>query len=106
MSLLAALRIAWRWRQLPKLVKRHPGLRRHMPLRIFWKPRHAWFVAFAVTRHPLAAAGWALEAMPSYGYDARGLARAAAELPSQAVIDAVEVAGLAAGSAKHRTLFL
>jgi GT2 family glycosyltransferase len=105
-SLLQRLRIAWRWRQLPKLIRRHPGLRRHMPLWLFWKPRHAWFVAALVTRRPIVAAGWAVAALPSYGPGKRGLARAAAELPAQALVDAVEVAALAVGSARHRTLFL
>ena len=105
-SLRARLRIAWRWRQLPKLIRRHPGLRRHMPLGLFWKRRHAWFVAALLTRHPLVLAAWAVDALPSYGASRRGVARAVAELPVQALIDAVEVAALATGSARHRTLFL
>ena len=103
-SLLRAVRIAWRWRQLPKLVARHPGLRRHMTLRIFWKRRHALLLLAPFSR--LAAIAYAIDALPSYGTDPRGLVRAASELPGQLVIDAVEVAALAAGSAKHRTLFL
>jgi glycosyltransferase involved in cell wall biosynthesis len=105
-SLRTALRIAWRWRQLPKLVARHPGLRRHMPLGVFWKRRHALFLLAVLTRRPLFAGLWAVDALPSYGAGKRGLARAVTELPGQAAIDAVEVAALATGSVKHRTLFL
>jgi GT2 family glycosyltransferase len=96
----------WRWRQLPALVKRHPGLREHMTLRIFWKRRHAWFLLALLTRHPSAIAAYALEVLPSYGRSKRGLVRAIAEVPGQAAIDAVEVAAMVAGSARHRTLFL
>jgi len=104
----------WRWRQLPGLVRRHPGLRDHAFARVFWKPRHAHLLlalgGLAATRRaPLAALlvlPWAREALPSYGGDVRGRVRAAAELPGQAVIDAVELAALAAGSVQHRTLFL
>ena len=63
----------------------------------------------ASRRRSLAVAGalnYARVARPSYGSSPRGLARAAAELPGRAVLDAVEVAALARGSAKHRTLFL
>ena len=113
-SLLRRAAFTWRWRQLPELVRRHPGLRRHAYARVFWKPRHA-HLALALTgvaatrRTPLAALlvlQWARSALPSYGAGARGRVRAVAELPGQAVIDAVELTALAVGSARHRTLFL
>ena len=104
----------WRWRQLPGLVRRHPGLREHALAGIFWKPRHAHLLLAlaglaATRRSPLAVLlvlPWAREALPSYGADARGRARAVAELPGQAVIDAVELTALAVGSVQHRTVFL
>ena len=61
---------------------------------------------YAALRRPLLAIPWASAALPSYGSGARGRVRAVSELPGQAVVDAVEVAGLAIGSARHRTLFL
>ena len=111
MSLVARARFSWRWRQLPAMVKTNPGLREHG---IFWKTRHAWFLLavaglLGAKRHRAAlllALPWAREARPSYGPGARGRLRAVAELPGQAVVDAVEVTALAAGSAEHRTLFL
>jgi GT2 family glycosyltransferase len=105
-GLATAIRIAWRWRQLPKLVARHPGLRRHMPLGIFWKRRHALLLLAVVTRSKPAVAAYAIDALPSYGHDPRGLVRAVSELPGAAAVDAVELAALAVGSVKHRTLFL
>lgn len=114
MGLWPRARFTWRWRQLPALVRRHPGLRAEVPLRLFWKRRHPRFLLAlaglaAARRVPLAALlvlPWAQEALPSYGSGPRGRLRAAAELPGQAVIDAVEVSALAVGSARHRTLFL
>jgi GT2 family glycosyltransferase len=108
-----ALRSAWRWGHLAYLVKRHPALREAMPARVFWKRSHALLVlgvaAAAATRRPagaLALVPWALEARPRYGHGARGLVRAASELPGRAALDATEIAALAAGSVKYRTLLL
>ena len=115
MGLWPRARFTWRWRQLPALVRRHPQLRAEMPLRVFWKPRHARFVlalaGLAIARRvplaaPLLALPWVSAALPSYGAGPRGRVRAVAELPGQALIDAVEVGALAVGSAQHRTLFL
>ncbi len=113
-TLVARAAFAWRWRQLPGLVRRHPGLRRHAGLGVFWKPRHAQLLLaaaglLAARRAPVAALAvlpWAHAALPSYGPGPRGRVRAAAELPGQAVVDAAEVAALAVGSVQHRTLFL
>ncbi len=103
------LRFAWRWRDLPAMVKRHPDLRRNATLGVFWKPRHAWLalaLAGAAAKRPLLALPWAAKALPSYGPSVRGRFRAVTELPGQAAIDAVEMAALARGSIRHRTLFL
>ncbi|HEX8086634.1 MAG TPA: glycosyltransferase family A protein [Solirubrobacteraceae bacterium] len=109
MSVAGRVRYAWRWRQLPRLVARHPHLRAHAELGVFWKKRHARFllaVAGVAARKPALAIPWAVAALPSYGAGPRGRARALTELPGQALVDAVEVAGLAAGSVRARTLFL
>ena len=114
MGLWPRARFAWRWRQLPALVRRHPGLRREMPHRYFWKQRHPRLLlalaGLAAARRAPAAAllalPWARAALPSYGPGPRGRLRAVAELPGQAVVDTAEVAALAVGSARHRTLFL
>jgi GT2 family glycosyltransferase len=114
-SLLRALRGLRRWRYVPAVVKRHPALRRRMPLGIFWKPRHAW-LALALAglplarRHPLAALAlalpWARSAAPSYGRSPRGLLRSAAELPARALLDGAEMAIVARGAAAERTVLL
>ncbi|MCW3041591.1 MAG: hypothetical protein JWM31_3496, partial [Solirubrobacterales bacterium] len=44
--------------------------------------------------------------LPSYGRGWRGRARAVSELPAHAVLDVVEVAALARGSVRHRSLLL
>jgi GT2 family glycosyltransferase len=112
-GLVARARFGWRWRQLPAMVRANPGLREHG---VFWKTRHGWFLlalagaAAALGRRRPAAlllcVPWAREARPSYGPGLRGRVRAISELPGAAVVDAVEVAALAAGSVEHRTLFL
>jgi len=49
---------------------------------------------------------WAAAALPSYGSSPRGRLRAATELPGRAVVDLVELAALARGSVRHRTVLL
>jgi hypothetical protein len=117
-SLPAALRASWRWRHLPAVVGRHPQLRSATAFAgLFWKPRHAWFslalagtALAALSRRPALAGAaivpWALSAAPAYGSSWRGRARAALELPAQGAVDAVELAALAAGSIRHRTILL
>ena len=109
LGLRRRLAFGWRWRDLPSLVRRHPELRRNATLGVFWKPRHAWLtlaLAGLAARRPALALPWAAAALPSYGPGARGRLRAVSELPGQAAIDAVELAALASGSLRHRTLFL
>ena len=49
---------------------------------------------------------WAAHALPDYGPGPRGRLRAFGELPLVAALDAAEMAVLAFGSVRHRTLFL
>jgi GT2 family glycosyltransferase len=113
-SVRSVFRAAWRWRDLPGVVAAHPELRAAgAGWGYFWKPRHARLalaVAGAASRRPLiaalAAVPWAVEAMPSYGSSPRGRVRAFSELPMQLGLDLVEVAGMVAGSIRHRTVFL
>src|SRR2546423_572609 len=113
-SLPRHLRGVWRWRDLPALVRRHPSFRAEFPLRVFWKPAHAWLplaLAGAILSRrrgalALLAAPWASQALPDYGPGLRGRLRALSELPLAAVVDATEMAALARGSVRHRPLFL
>jgi len=99
-----------RWRvHVPRLVKRHPGLRHYMLAGVFWKREHAELA--------LAAAGAAL-ARPTRGASlllgvpylnfCRTLhgsyAGTVAHLPQHVAVDGAEVAALALGSAQERTL--
>ena len=114
-SLRQRVRGAARWRFMPELVRRHPSLRASLPLRVFWKPRHATLalalLGLSLRRHlglvALAlAVPWALQARPRYGRSPRGLLRAATELPAQAAIDLAELTALSRGSIEHRSLLL
>jgi len=98
----ASVRGAARWASAVRVVKRHPGVRRHLPHRYFWKPSHEKLL--------LAAAG-AVLARPT-----RGLSLAAAfpylrlrrgrALPGHLAVDAAEVVAMVRGSVRARTLLL
>ncbi|MFL5886401.1 MAG: glycosyltransferase [Thermoleophilaceae bacterium] len=115
-TLWRSLRGARRWQDVPAAVKRSPELREHMPMWFFWKRTHVWLgpaVAGAALarRKPAAAAAlalpWLIHALPQeYGTGPRGRARAISELPGRAAIDVAELAALAKGSVKHRSLLL
>jgi glycosyltransferase involved in cell wall biosynthesis len=109
------LRSLRRWEDLPLLVRDHPGMRRHFPLGLFWKWTHAWL--------PLALAGallarrtyalslllalpWAKASLPWYGPGKRNLVFRLRQAPRRLAIDATEMAVLARGSVRHRSLLL
>jgi hypothetical protein len=103
-----------RWQHLAGLFKRHGQLRSELTAGIFWRETHALVLlaaagALAARRRPAAALlilPWALKAAPHYGPGARGRLRAATELPGRAVIDLAEIAVLARGSVRYRTILL
>jgi len=114
-GLPALLRTLPRWEFIPWLVKRHPELRRECAAGLFWRESHGWMLvalgglALARRRRALClllAVPWAVRAAPSYGPGLRGRLRAGAELPGRAVVDIAELAVLARGSARHRSLVL
>jgi GT2 family glycosyltransferase len=116
-SLLARARESWRWQHLPYLTRKHPGIRRsYAGGGWFWKPQHTRVpfllaaVALLLRGRPLAALAtvlpWAIPSLPAYGGGVRGRVRAVSELPAHAVLDVVEVAALARGSVRHRSLLL
>jgi GT2 family glycosyltransferase len=114
-SLGQAIVGAWRWRDLPLAVARHPGLRRHLVAGLFWKPAHARLclalAGMAVARRrPLLgaalAAPWLAGGAGRYGGSPRGVARALAELPRHTLVDGAEVAAMVRGSIRHGTLVL
>ncbi|MDX6699268.1 MAG: hypothetical protein QOE65_2665 [Solirubrobacteraceae bacterium] len=110
-SLAWRLRSSWRWQHLARLFARRPELRRHLVLRVFWTGRHAWLVLAATgatrgRRGAILAVPWAIAASRQRGHGPRGIARSAVELPGELAADAVEMAALARGSLRHRTLVL
>lgn len=114
-SLRGKLRTVPRWRGLALVVRRHPEVRRHLVGGVFWRASHALLpvavlglVAARRTRGRslLAVLPYVLSARGSYGPGARGRARALAEVPGRAVVDAAEIVALARGSVEQRTLIL
>jgi Glycosyl transferase family 2 len=113
-SLPRRVRSTWRWSILPALPRRHPEVRRHYTLGVFWRPAHIWLLLAGAglmlsrRRAPalLLALPWAMDAAPSYGTGPRGRIRSGLELPGRFAIDAAELFALAWGSVKHRSLLL
>lgn len=114
-SLRGKLRTVPRWRGLALVVRRHPQLRRHLVAGVFWRTSHALLPVALLgllrarrTRglSLLAAVPYVWAARGSYGPGARGQARALAEVPGRAVVDAAEIAALTRGSLEQRTLIL
>ena len=114
-GLVRRLRGTWRWQHMALLVRKHPSLRRELPVGgWFWKSEHArLLVALAgvagARRHAgaLVLVAPYLAAQPRvYGTGPRGLLRLLAELPGRAILDAVETAALIRGSLRHRTWLL
>lgn len=115
-GLVARVRGVWRWRDLPRLLKLHPGLRGEaFPLFIFWKATHLWLVV-ALTGvglafvHPAFLAltlpwAWTTSRMGP-NLPARAVVRKLIELPGRLVVDMAELVTLTLGSIRHRTLFL
>lgn len=103
-----------KWRHLAYLAKRHPEFRGEFPLRIFWDDDHlrttlalAGLAAAPRARALLALAlPYALHAAGRRGRGPRARLIALAEMPGQFARQAAEVAGLAAGSIRHRTVVL
>lgn len=113
-SLPGILRQNLKWRHLAYLAKRHPEIRRSLPLGVFWDRDHLLTtlalgggIAARRSRWLLAlAAPFAFSVVRRRGAGRRARALAVLELPGQAVRQAAEVAGMATGSVRHRTLLL
>ena len=107
----ALVRDAPRWGSAVRLVKRHPGLREHFHRRVFWKRSHEALLLAAAgaalaprTRGAslVLAAPWALahrSTHPSVGSLARSL-------PAHLAVDGAEMAAMAHGSVRARTLLV
>jgi GT2 family glycosyltransferase len=116
-SFRGALRVAWRWTDVPLLVKRHPEVRRDFTWRVFWKPTHlAALLAAASGLLAVASPGKRraalLLALPWLHYrlieqpvTQHGLRRYSS-LAGVFAVDATEVAALVRGSVRHRSVLL
>ncbi len=96
------VRDAPRWGSAIHLVRNHPGIRAHFHHRFFWKPSHERLLLALLVRRPWALIPWLLvhrREHPSWG----SLARA---VPAHLAVDAAEVAALARGSLRARTVLL
>jgi glycosyltransferase involved in cell wall biosynthesis len=103
-----------KWRHLAYLAKQHPELRASIPLRVFWDGDHLWTTLALLGLVGRELSPWLLTLSVPYilraagrrGSGGRQVATALAEVPGQAIRQAAEVAGLIAGSLRHRTVLL
>ncbi|MEA2420619.1 MAG: hypothetical protein QOE60_2825 [Thermoleophilaceae bacterium] len=113
-TLAGAIRANLKWRHLAYVVRRHPELRRDCVLGVFWEPEHlevllAFAAALGARRRPalaLLALPWLRREGGRRGTRPIERLVAAAELPGRAAQELAEVATMAAGSVRHRTLVL
>jgi len=113
-GLVAAVRLAFKWRHLAYVVRRHPEVRGWFALRVFWREAHlrlclALAGAALARRHPLAAAlclPYLRDRLGVRGTGPRARLRAARELPGRAAVDLAELATMIWGSARYRTFVL
>jgi GT2 family glycosyltransferase len=110
-TLIGAIRRSARWQDLAYVVKHHPHVRERLELRVFWRRSHLLLAlglgAVAAPRlAPALALPYLQEVLTRRGTGKRALLRATTELPGRLAIDLAEMATLARGSARHRTLFL
>jgi GT2 family glycosyltransferase len=103
-----------KWEDLPYVVKRHPELRRTYPYGRFWRRSHLLMLVgvvggLAATRRPAAAAlalPYLRTALDPHSPHERSRLRTVIEFPGRVAVDAAEIATLAKGSVRHRSLFL
>jgi hypothetical protein len=113
-TLPGMIRINLKWRHLAYVLTRHPELRRDCVASVFWEREHAEVLAAAAgllgarVRPALAllALPYARRELGRRGRGAIARLVAAAELPGHAVQELAEVATMAAGSLRYRTLIL
>ncbi|MDO9407613.1 glycosyltransferase family 2 protein [Patulibacter sp.] len=97
----------WRWRYVPAVFARHPGLRRELELGVFWGPPHLWLfgglLALALQGRP--GVGWSLARWWLGGPYLRRLSHyrtGPALAPYRLACDLVEVAAIGTGAVRHR----
>ena len=108
---IALARHAQRWWPVARTVRRHPGLRRHLHHRIFWKESHERLLlalgAIALSRRTrgvslLACIPWALAHRGEHP-SKKSLVTA---LPAHLLVDGSELAAMVRGSAAAGTVLL
>ena len=108
------LRGRMRWKDLPLLLRKHPGFRSEFPMWIFWKRTHVWvpffFAGVKLSKRSfmftLLCVPWLVHATPKHGTNPRGRYRNISELPLRMAIDLAEMIALLRGSVKYRTFFI
>jgi glycosyltransferase involved in cell wall biosynthesis len=107
LGVLGCARGAGRWGSAVGVVRRHPGLRAHLTHRIFWKPAHErLLVGAAGLALARSTRGASLAATLPYLALRVGGPTTWPAVPGHLLVDAAEVAAMARGSLRARTLLL
>jgi len=109
-----AIRLNLKWRHLALVIKRHPQLRAHFTWWVFWRRTHrdvALLLLGAALARRLAPAlllggPWVYRRLTRRGTGGRALAAGLVELPGGLVVDVAELATMAWGGVRYRTLIL
>ncbi|HEU4657671.1 MAG TPA: glycosyltransferase [Capillimicrobium sp.] len=109
-TLRGRVKAAGRWSDLAYIARRHPQMRRHLALGVFWRRSHAELLlalggAALAPRHR-AAAALALPYLAHLHRAGGGWRGVVRHGPGRAAVDLAEVVALARGSARHRTVML
>jgi GT2 family glycosyltransferase len=106
-----AVREQGRWHTIPLVIATHAQQRRALELRLFWRAGHprvllaAAGLLAAIRGRPVwlaAGAPYVRHHLSGYDRSARGLARAAIDLPGRALVDVAGVAATLRAAARHR----
>jgi glycosyltransferase involved in cell wall biosynthesis len=109
---VAKLKVAWRWHETVRLYARHPAMRKTLTYGVFWKKTHYLLVraliGLLLPRRLAPLRFWFFAPLAPYYWQRSGTEGHGARWAAGyfLIYDAVELAGIARGAIRYRTLVL